>query len=541
MVFLRSYCRVLVLAASQVLAAPLGFGGDLASPSTVANPLPDVIREDTDRAHTLLSSPVPERRLEGIQELSNLKDWAAEEAILRLLDDASPMVRREAVLALGRLGTSRSVPALIRLLADPAWELRQNAWLELGRMTAQRFPPEQRRAWEAWWGDEAGAAHEPLLLAALRAGSNAPPRREALRALRHLATSVRESNLLQWASLAHQPALNAEEWSFIADTLDRVGTARAIPTLVRIPGDASAWALGRLGGPEAEQALVQRPKTLAVLLNLDRLHSTQCGPLIPELVGSMGLVTYRGQPDDLMNVAAQPVQRAAAHLILRSGQGELLVEGILHELEATMQPPVPRPTTPALPAAWQAMFQQMREELKPGFVRGDGLTTSQPLTALSFIATNRTLAPRLIQLLRHPAFVAKVYVATTLGRQHAAEAVPEMVRVIREGYPFSDATALASGKHFDQSQTVRWRGFLCMALGRVGGEEARLALELLAADPGRPRDIRYSAVVGLGFLASPQSLTVLRNVAAKDLIWMVRDEARRAAEDIEMLRREQTK
>ena len=77
-----------------------------------------------------------------------------------------------------------------------------------------------------------------------------------------------------------------------------------------------------------------------------------------------------------------------------------------------------------------------------------------------------------------------------------------------------------------------------MALGRVGGEEARAALEQLAAAPGRPRDIRYSAVVGLEFLASPQSLGVLRNVATNDLIWMVRDEARRAAQNIEILSQE---
>jgi len=169
-VSLISHCRGLVLTGSLALAAARGFGGAAASLAGGPNPLPDVIREDTVRASALLSSPAPERRIEGIQELSNLKDWAAEEAILRLLEDVSPAVRREAVLALGRLGTSRAVPAMIRLLEDPSWELRQNAWLELGRMTAQVLPAGQRRAWQAWWGEEAGAAKETALLAALRAG-----------------------------------------------------------------------------------------------------------------------------------------------------------------------------------------------------------------------------------------------------------------------------------------------------------------------------------------------------------------------------------
>jgi hypothetical protein len=80
---------------------------------------------------------------------------------------------------------------------------------------------------------------------------------------------------------------------------------------------------------------------------------------------------------------------------------------------------------------------------------------------------------------------------------------------------------------------VRWRGFLCMALGRLGGEAARAALESYAADPARPRDIRYGSVVGLRFMGTPKSLPVLQRVAESDVIWMIRDEARRAAQDIQ--------
>jgi hypothetical protein len=39
--------------------------------------------------------------------------------------------------------------------------------------------------------------------------------------------------------------------------------------------------------------------------------------------------------------------------------------------------------------------------------------------------------------------------------------------------------------------------------------------------------------VGLGFIGSPKSLPVLRQAATNDVIWMIRDEARRAIEDIE--------
>jgi hypothetical protein len=125
-------------------------------------------------------------------------------------------------------------------------------------------------------------------------------------------------------------------------------------------------------------------------------------------------------------------------------------------------------------------------------------------------------------------------VALTLGRLGATNSVQAMTSIINEGYTFSDSTTLASGKHFDQSQTVRWKGFLCMALGRIGNEQARAALEAYAGDPAQPRDIRYSSVVGLRFIRSPKSRATLQKVAADDLIWMVRDEARRACEEIDI-------
>ncbi len=126
----------------------------------------------------------------------------------------------------------------------------------------------------------------------------------------------------------------------------------------------------------------------------------------------------------------------------------------------------------------------------------------------------------------------RVYVALTLGRLEAREAVPVIAEIIREGYPFSDSVALASGKHSHKSQSVRWRGFLCMALGRIGGDPARQALEGWASDPTQPRDIRYGSIVGLGFLNSPLSLPVLERVSDEDIIWMVRDNARRVAQTI---------
>ena len=497
--------------------------------------LVDVFAEDVTRFTRLLASPLAERRTEGIQGLSFLKHWPAEDALLKRLEDTSPAVQREAVLALGRLGAAKSVPRLIGLLDCSAWELRQNAWLGLCQLTAQTFPADAPAQWSQWWNSGAITNLPANLLAAATNANTGIPRHEALRALRHLASPAFEEALIR---LLSHPGLTPEERDFVAEALERVGSTKTIPALASLHTDAAAWALGHIGGPEAEKALLTFPQTLAVLLNLDRLHSTNAGPFIPYLVASMGLVTYRGQPDDLMNHDAQPIQRVGANLIRRSGLAPLLIELVLQELEDSMQPPIAHAPRPACPVTWTRGLEAMRDELKPGFVRDDGVTKSQPLTALCHVATEKGLTKRLVPLLRHPAFVPRVYVAMTLGKLQATEALPEILGTIREGYTFSDSTALASGKHFDQSQTVRWRGFLCMALGRIGGDEARQAIEPLAADAQQPRDIRYGSVVGLGFIGSPKSLPVLRQVATDDIIWMIRDEARRAAADIELLSKE---
>jgi len=477
---------------------------------------PDLFSEDRARFVRLTESPVAELRLEGVQGLNWLKHHSAEPYLLKLADDQAPAVRREVAFALQRVGRRGAVPVLLHMLGDVDPGVRQHAALSLQSLTQVAEPTAE------WWQATSPEAHQQDLLAALES-ADAGARVRALKALRCFAEQDAEPAILQFVTAAQPPADGHQQALAIA-VLERIGTTASLPWLAAVAEHqpTAAWALGEIGGPAAEEALLRGLRRFGAydsqhLINLDRLHSARCGEFVPMLVGAYGCITYRGQPENL-TYDPTPLQRACTNLILRSGRGPEVVESVLREMEGC---PIEEQTPPDLRPAMVAL----REELKPGFVRNDGLTTSQPMCAMSHLVRDRRLAPRLVPLVQHPAFVARVYAAMALGRLRAVEALPQIVDALDEGYPFADPVTLVSGKHFGESQSVRWRGFLCMALGRMGGEGARIELERLAADPDEYRDIRYGAVVGLGFIGSPESLPCLRQVARDDLIWRIRVEA----------------
>jgi HEAT repeat protein len=484
--------------------------------ATGADDLPDLFTRQFDEAVRLTGSPVAELRLAGVQRLSWLRDASAEPHLLKRAEDPAPEVRREVAFTLGRVGRRDSIPALLQMLSDADAGVRQHARLSLQTLTQVDDPTPDRLRGKS--PDE----YERALLEQLSRPEPAA-RVRALKALRCFAGASAEAPLLEFVSSAQPPA-DGYQQSLAIRVLECIGTEASLPWLdsVAEKRPEAAWALGRIGGPKAEEALLKGLRRFHVynpqhLINLDRVHSERCGEFVPMMVGSYGCVTYRGQPENLC-YDPTPLQQACTNLILRSGRGPEVVEYVLREMEG-------RGVDEEIPEDLRPLMVRLREELKPGFVRNDGVTTSQPMCAMSHVIRDRRLGPRLVPLLEHPAFVARVYAAISLGRLGAIEAMPAVVATIEEGYPFKDPMQLVSGKHFGQSQTVRWRSYFCMALGRMGGEGARLKLEELCADPGEYRDIRYGAVVGLGFIGAPESLPVLRRVAEEDLIWRIRTEA----------------
>lgn len=495
-----------------------------------ADDLPDVFSQDVSRFERLTRASPPALRLEGVQGFAWLGHHAGEAPLLPLLSDPDGDVRFEATRGLTRCGRRRGIEALVASLPTADYHAQRIGHEGMRDMTGQDFDRPQQ--WPAWLHDSDWPAKQAKLLEAL-SSEDSGVRCRALRALRHVGDGTAEEPLLQW--LAAGKGVGREETRLAILVLERVGSVKSIPYLTKMATRYReiAWALGEIAGPGAEAPLIAGlrrfgSRELGYMTNLDRLHSTKCEPFIPALLRTFGLVIFRSQTDEL-HMPATARQRVAANLILRTGKAPQVVDLILAECEGTRR-------DADTPEPLRALLKGMQHELKPGFVRSDGLTVTQPLAALPHITKSKEAVPRLIKLLKHRAYIVRIYAATTLGALHAEEAIDPILEVVLEPYGFNDAVELASAKHFRKSWSVRWRGFLCMALGRLGGEKARQALEELATDPNNFRDIRYGAVVGLGSLGSPSAIPALQQVAREDIIWMIRTSARETIDDIRLRR-----
>ena len=495
--------------------------------------LPDVFSLDVARYRKELLSELPVVRVAGVQGLSHLRHHSFENDLIAALDDEDASVRREATFALGRLGRRVSVSPLINRLDDDVYEVRAQAAAALVRVTAHGPPTEETADssyWKRWWEQMTPDETEASLILALEDPSK---RGDALRGLRRLGGTRTQAALIK---LAQSTKLGPAEIELLLEALEPVATHESLGILERFGGHspAVAWALGDIGGPEAQRLLVSHLGAYGLdgLMNLDRLHWKGAFVHAPQLVLSFGLVSYRSQPDDLHNPPT-PRQRLTARLLLRSGRAPEIVDVILSKLDG--QPMTLASKDDSTIQALVQIANEMDEELKPGFHRADGYAKSTPLCAMAHLVQDPALTPRLIKLLDHPAYVVRVYAGKALAKLRAQQAVEPIGEILRAGYLFEDATHQVSGKHGPEiSRFVRWKGYLAMALGEIGGDRAREILEDLVVDESVPRDVRMGAAVGLGIIADERSCDPLIRATEQDVVRWIREMARRSLREIEL-------
>lgn len=205
----------------------------------------DLVRSDTVALPLInaLQDPVAAVRTQAATSLNVLAIPGALPALIALLQDPDREVRVAAAFAAGRLGAPQSLAALLEILRDGPREARRQAAVSL------RF-----------LGD---AAAVPALMDAL-ADPSRSVREEAAVALGHLGDPQAVPALVNALTDAN---IMAEERralrEYLLTALGNLGDRRAVPSLIRALDDydrnvrrAAILALGRLGGPQAEDALI---------------------------------------------------------------------------------------------------------------------------------------------------------------------------------------------------------------------------------------------------------------------------------------------
>ncbi len=240
-----------------------------------------------------LASPDPARRAAAVERLSDPRDASELAALLVAQQDPHPLVRAAAAAALGARGGSRSLEALSAMLADPDPGVMSAAAHALATLRPDGAGPDARLAAEM--NERAGRA-----LAQAYGRADSRTRLAIASALHALGASLREAVEAEARQLWEQNARelrggSATARAGAAEELGRSGRADAVQPLVELLEDeasspllaaaaarglgmagnrtavepleaalfgrpapvseAAAWALGRIGDPQAAEAL----------------------------------------------------------------------------------------------------------------------------------------------------------------------------------------------------------------------------------------------------------------------------------------------
>ncbi|MBI5834914.1 MAG: HEAT repeat domain-containing protein [Armatimonadetes bacterium] len=523
-----------------------------------------------------LKSGDRELRLAAAMALASCGNRASVPALLDALADADPIVAQGAAVAVENL---------------TGWRGEFDAFASADKRSAQIA------AWRAACSPEAWPARQAELLDRLASGTRDQVRRAAVTlthsgdasavpALKAWFTAQRDVNPYPtWRAQGHvsdaaqfnsASAENPRTLQAVTRAMGRLGDESLVPLLAEALGkygdpgpgnlflaEACAEALGSIGTKPAEAALIaafgnlrehwrlsewygDHPALMAchaspphylILEALDRLGSTQAGPVVPAILRSIPT-----DPDRLLAYGTDDYEALAGRVIRRSVQAEAVIETCLALLgdQAAKSDPALAAAISTKHGAWAG---------SPG---GD-IRAAQTLSAL---CRDKRYVPRLCAALdrwrQAPCAIKRVFdrgipVVDELPARHWVSFF--LARALGEMGDPSAADSLLAGLASEPEAahgrpdplgpgvlflhndlTPCWRAECAWALGRLGDRRAIAPLRAVITSDLNAIDTRYAAAVALVALSNAEERAELPKLINQDMETSIQVCLRRGAE-----------
>lgn len=558
----------------------------------LAPPVPVAFPPRTDDVRRLveqLSGGDLSVQIAAAQRLALYRDPVAAPALAECLIDTERELQVAAALGLAVCGTRASVPPLLEMLTDEDPLAAQAAAVALENLTGHAeqfnaFQPKEREAgaqrWRQWIADHSWESIEQELVARLeepdrnvvrraavalgRTGSNraCAPLREYLRAQRDVNPypEWKKTHQVDGTRFNSLDEVNPRTLQAVTRALGYLRDAEAVPLLAEtlaqhnhpdagnlFLAEAAVEALGRIGTPEAEEALIDafaalddypkytlwygdHPALMAchaspvhyfIAEALDRLGTTRAQRILPHLIRSLPV-----DQDRALLLGNDDCEVLTGRLIRRQGAEAAVVETCLSILGDEG-------------AARDALIEQAVSTTHRcwGGHPGPEIRAAQ---VLSLACRDADYAPRVFAAFERyrvkPVGIKRVfdegipvvldlplkhwvcfYLARALGNLADPELVPSLVTVLEQS-PSEAATGhpdpLGPGVLFLHNDlTPCWRAAVAWALGRTGDARAVPVLLATIGDLQNATDTRHTAAEALGRIAAPSSAEAIRALA----------------------------
>ncbi len=531
-------------------------------------------------------------KISAAQRLSIYRDPTAAGPLAKSLGDDNREVRVASAFALAACGTRESVQPLLEALTDQDPLVAQAASVAIENLTghAEKFNAyvtakkreQQARAWRQWFEGTTWEAIEQSLAERIKSDDRDVVRRAAValghtgsaasrEVLRQYVTEQREINPLPaWRKAGHVgdaarfnslAAVNPRTLQAATRTLGYLGDTESVAMLAETIDnnrdsntanlfltEVAVEALGRIGTPEAETALIKAFPTLEdyprytywygdhealmachaspvhyfIIEALDKLASTKAAEIVPHLIMSVPV-----DPDRALLLGNDDYETLVGRVIRRQGVEEAVVETCL----AILGDPNGKETKEIADAlakvhrCWGGHpDQENRAAQILSFVCRDKKYESRIREALDRYRALPTEIPRVFDtgipvVLKLPTkHWVCFFLARTLGEMRDPRSAASLIAILEQEAPEAAngrPDPLGPGVLFLHNDlTPCWRAAVAWALGRIGDRRAVPVLLEVAASAENAPDTRHSAAVALGQIADPASLRAIERLAA---------------------------